>query len=399
MPIPNFERVGNLGYCALSPETVIGTAVTPTDATLLYDETMTTNYNLQDQAPIYGQPFETFATLPGQRTHSGDVTVVGEPNTLAYFIDMLYTRGSVSGSGPYTWPFSLTAAPTKSYTMDVSTGNLVKRYFGVMASKITPSWNKNEMQLKVSMSALGSFLGAQIAATPTGSGPYTVAFSTEYSDTPTAGLVVGDLIRFYHHGGSSYTDATIATVVDGTHITTATNVTTFAVGDYMYLRPATPSFDTLNTFLWSKTQFQFADNLTDAASASPLRVEQGSTWELDNNFEKAGGSDRSGSADPASLVRTTGMVGLTIKKFFDHTDDLELYKSLANSACIVTHYAGPSNEYQFQIKYPQLVTDDPLPKLKAKEVNYESIKMHPAYNSDASGGFSIQVINSLATIT
>lgn len=399
MAIPDYERVGNLGYLSLAPETAPGVAATPIESTLLYDETMTTNRNLMDQAPIYGQPFETFQTIPGQRTHQGDLTVVAEPNTLAYFMDMLYTSGSTTGSGPYNWPFTLTAAPTKSYTMDVSTGNLVKRYCGVMASKITPNWNKNEMQLKVSVSALYSFLGAPLAGAPTGSGPYTVELSTEYTDTPTLGLVVGDLIRFYHHGGSSYTDATLASIVDDTHITTSTNVSTFAEGDYMYLRPATPSFDTLQTFLWSKTNFQFGDNLTDAASADPVRCETGSTWELDHYFEKDGGSDRSGSEDPASLVRTTGLVGLTIKKFFDLTDDLELYKSMANTACIVTHYAGPNNEYKFQISYPQLVTDDPLPQLKAKSVNYETIKMHPNYNSDSSGGFSIVVTNSLASLT
>ena len=89
MAIPDFERVGNLGYLGMAPESTIGTAVTPTDWTLLYDESLTTNYNLQDQAPIYGMPFETYATLPGMRAHTGDVTVVAEANTFTYFSGQL----------------------------------------------------------------------------------------------------------------------------------------------------------------------------------------------------------------------------------------------------------------------------------------------------------------------
>ena len=191
---------------------------------------------------------------PGAPTASGTLTKAsGTGDTTITFSAFVNTGNN--------WPFTLTANPTKSYTVDVSTGNLVKRFYGVMASKISPSFNNNEMQLKVSVSALGSFLGATLASTPTGSNPYTVVFDTQYTATPTAGLVAGDLIRFYHEGGSSYTDATVATIVNGTSITTVTNVTGFVQGDYMFLRPATPSFNVANTFLWSATDFQFADNL------------------------------------------------------------------------------------------------------------------------------------------
>lgn len=465
MALTGIERVGNLGYLGLAPEPSIGTAAIPDDWTLLYDETMTTDYQLQDQTPIFGVPFATYTTLPGQRTHKGDVTVVAEPNTLTYFLDSLFTRGvqtsyytftvtsanatigatytnngvtftvlatiasattllcsapgapttsgtltKSAGTGDTTitfsaatpstnnWPFTLTANPTKSYTVDISTGNFVKRYCGVMASKMNPSWNKNELQLKISLSALYSFLGAQISATPTGSGPYTVVFETQYTPTPTQGLVVGDLVRFYHQGGSSYTDTTIAGITNGTTVTVTANVTSFVAGDYMYLRPASPSFNVLNTFLWSQTQFQFGANLTAAAAATPVRVEQGSMWSLMNNFEKDGGSDRSGNADPASLIRTTGDATLTIKKFFDLVNDIQLYRLLTNTACIITHYAGSTGQYQFQIQYPQLVTDNPLPGLKAKEVNYSTIKLHPDYNSASNGGFLLAVINELTTI-
>lgn len=463
-PIVNREWVGNLGYLGMTPEATIGTAVTPDDWTLLYDETLTTNYQLQDETPIYGQPFATYQTLPGQRTHKGDITIAAEPNTATYLFDAMLTRGTVTSTYTFTvtsanatqgatytnngvtytvvstissgttlvctgsgapstsgtltkatgtgdatitfsaatdgvnvWPFTLTSAITNSYTIDISTGFYVKRFYGCMINKITPSFDKNEMRLKAAVSALGSFIGAPLASTPTGSNPYTVTFSTTYTSTPTAGLVVGDLIRFYHSGGTNYTDATVASIVNGTQITTTTNVTSFNSGDFMFLRPATPSFNLENIFLWTNTTFQFGSNLSGAASATQLRVEEGSMWELENDFEKDGGSNRSGSADPASLVRTTGKASLTVKKFFGLTDDVQKYELLTAQACIITHTSATG--YSLQVEFPQMVADNPLPGLASDKVSYSNIKFHPDYNSSSNGGYLVNITNQLATIS
>lgn len=389
------ERIGNLGYAAFAPEVTIGTAVTPADFTLLMDETITTNYNLQDQAPAYGSKAETYAVIPGLRSHKGDVTVIAEPNTATYLVDSLLTRGSVTGSGPYTWPFTH-SGNSKSYTLDVSLGNLVKRFFGVQTSKLTPSWNKNELQLKASVSALGSFQGAYISSV-SGSGPYTVTFDTTYSPNPTKGLVVGDLVRFYHPGGSTI-DAVIATVASGTSITTTTNVSSMIVGDVMHLRPQTVALNTLQSFLWSNTQFCFGASAAIAASAAQTRVEQGSTWELDHNFESDDGAARSGDADPASLIRTTVNCAVTIKKFFDTPEDLIAFNQQSKNALIINHYAGASNQYNLQITFNNIKTDDPMPKIKPKAVNYSNIKYHPQNDQTDQQMFGVKVISGLSTI-
>ena len=390
------ERIGNLGYAALAPETTVGVAATPADFTLLYDETLTTNYNLQDLAPAYGSKAETYAVVPGLRDHKGDIQIMAEPNTATYLADGLLTRGSVSGAGPYTWPFSHTGN-SKSYTLDVSLNNVVKRFVGCQISKLAPVWNKNELQFKATISALSSFQGAYISSV-SGTGPYTVTIDGTYGTDLTKVLVIGDLLRFYHAPGTTI-DCVVATIVGPTSFTTTTNVTTMITGDVVHLRPATPALNTLQPFLWSNTQFCFGATATAAASAAQTRVEQGSTWELMHNFESDSGSPRSGAADPASLIRTTVNAALTIKKFFDTPDDVMAFNQQTKQACVIHHYAGANNQYDFQVILNNIKTDDPMPKIKPKAVNYSNIKYHPQNDQTDGQMFGLVVKSGLATIT
>lgn len=394
------EWVGNLGYVAFSTEATPGTAVTPTVFGLLDNETLTTSYNLEDQAPIAGTPFETFQILPGLRDHKGDIELVAEPNTAAQLVDMLLKRGSKSGgSDPYTWPFTVdgSTAPN-SKTIDISTGNIVKRFVGVQASKLTPVFSKNMLNLKVSVSALGSFQGGVLASAPTGSNPYTAIFDTTYDTNPTAKLVVGDLIRGYLANGTTI-DATIATIVDAKTITTTTNITTMAQGDIIYLRPATQSLSLKSPFLWSNTQFCFGSTASAALSAAQTRVEQGSSWELDYAFESDNGSQRSGSFDPASLPRTTAKSMLTIKKFFDTPTDVINFNNQNKTACVIRHYAyDGAVTHELRITLNNIKTDDPMPKVKAKAINYSEIKYKPQYDTSDAQEFDVKVINSLTAL-
>lgn len=395
------EWRGNDGYIAFSTETSPGVpSVTPSVFGLIDDETITTNYNLEDQDPIFGNPAQTFQVLAGLRDHKGDITMIAEPNTAAHAVDMLLARGSSTGSDPYTWPFTLSAtALPKSKTVDISTGNVVKRFVGVQASKIALSQSKNQLMLKVSVSALGSFQGGVLASAPTGTGPYTIVFDTTYDTDPTAKLVMGDLIRFYKASDGTTVDATVASITDAKTITTTTDVTTMAQGDIMYLRPQTPSFTLLSPFLWSNTQFCFGATASAALSAAQTRLEQGSTWEVDYGFESDSGSQRSGSADPASLVRMLGKPSLNIKKFFDTPDDVINFNQLNKTACVVRHYAYSGGKtYELRITLNHLVTDDPLPKIKSKAINYSDIKYATQYSQSDSQICDIKVINGSATL-
>lgn len=396
-------RLSNLGYLMLSKETTPGTPVLPAIAVPLYDESMGTDANIIDINPADGTKFATYASLPGVRSHKGDVTVLFEANTAAHFFNSLLTQGtSTNSGGVFTYPFTL-GSDSASYTWDVSLGNIVKRFYGVKASKINPSLNKNEWQAKVSVSALGSFDGRTVASI-TGTGPYVVTLddtNAYFDGNPTKGLVVGDLIRFYDTATSAYVcDGTI-TVLTATQVTFTVNsgvTTAIGAGDIIQLRPQTPTYNNLQPFLWSKTRFCFGATASAALSATHTPVDNGSTWDIMHNFSEADGAQRSGSFDPASLDRTTGDIDLTIKKLTDTPEDLAAYKALTKSACVVRMYAGSTNQYECRITYNQLVMDTPLGNIKSGSLVMSTEKYHTNMNFTDGQAFDVKVLNALATV-
>lgn len=466
MPGPTYlESIGNTGYVAFGPEVAIGTPVIPADMGFMDNETMQTMANFEEQTPITGQLMDNYQTLPGLRTHGGDVSIVAEPNTALYLTDMLLARGTVSpiylftvtsanatigatytnngqtftvlgtiassttliasgtgaptstgtltkagGTGDATitysaqskisnmWPFTL-ANPSKSYTIDIPVGQgLVKRFWGCMAESLSPSWNKNQLYLKASISALGSFQGRQVASVA-GSGPYTVTLDTSYSQSPTTGLVVGDLIAFYD-STNAIVNATVASVVNGTQFTTATNVSAFVSGDFVYLRQQTLTNNMLSPFLWSNASFCFGATAAAALVATPTPIEQGANWNISWPFENKGGSARSGSPDPSSLVRLTAQPTLELKKFFGSPQDIQNFNQLNKTACVIRLYAYVGTTvYEMRITFNHLTTDSPMPQVGARKVNYSAMKFIPQYDVTDGQGFDIKLINGLATIT
>lgn len=355
-----------------------------------------------------GQTFTVAATIAASTTlicyGTGAPLASGTLTKATGTGDATITFSAMAAGTNYTWPFIL-ANPSKSYTIDVSIGGslavgngLVKRFYGCMVESLTPSFTNNQMFLKASISALGSYEG-RLITTVTGAGPYTVNLDTQYTATPTAGLVVGDLIAFYN-SANAITTATIASIPNSTSITTSTNVTTFtANSSIMYLRSQSPTFNILNPFLWSNTQFCFGSTASVALGAAQTRLEQGSAWNINWPFENKGGSPRSGNADPASLVRLTATTGLDIKKFFGSPQDIVDFNQLTKNACVIRHFAGSSNQYELRVTLNHLVTDSPVPSIGAKKVNYANIKYHTQLDTTDSQMFDLKLINGLATIT
>jgi hypothetical protein len=389
------ERLSNLGYMAVIKEATKGTPLTPTTFIHLYDENMNTNGNFLDQKPVSGNKAATQAVLQGQRSHKGDVTVQCEPNTIGYLLDMLLTRSGTTGSNPYTHTFVLSATQNpNSYTIDISTGNIVSRYWGVEASKLSPNWNGVELQAKISLSALGSFQGREIATVAT----TTLTLKTDYDPVPNKGLVVGDLVRVYKSSTGATLDTTIATVnVDGVTITLGASAAAFAAGDMIYLRPATATYTEQPTFLWPKTKFRPGATAAAALSATPLAVEKGSAFNIMHSFESDDGAMRSGSFDPFALVRTTGDIDLSIKRFFDTPEDIQNFNSLAKTAWVIQHLSGSTNQYEFRVTVNHVKTDGVIVgNLKSGEVEYSEIKLDPQYDPTDAAMFSVTLINAIS---
>ncbi len=388
-------RLSNNGYLMIAKQPNDTTPAAPSIAVPLYEESFNTNGNFQDISASAGSKFATHSTIPGVRSHTGELTAMFEPNTAAHLFNALLTKGASSGTDPATHPFTL-GDDSASYTFDISMGNIVKRMIGVKVSKISIAWEDNEGRASLTVSALASFDSREIGSV-TGAGPYTVTLKDPngvYDGRPTKGLVVGDLIRFRKADGTTV-DATVATIPDGTTFTTSTSPAGVAAGDAVHLRPATPNLNNQQPFLWSKTRFHFGATATAALSAAHTPVEKGSSWEVMHDFADADGAARSGSFDRASLDRTTGNISLSISKLTDTPEDLTAFKNMNKSACVVRHYAGATNQYELRLTYNALVTDTPLGNVKTGELVLSKLSYHSNLNQTDGQAFDVKVLNGI----
>lgn len=390
------EIVGNVGYFAFRKEAVKGiVAGAPNVFLPLYTESMQTNTNFVAQQPIYGGKHITYATLQGQRDHQGDLTVLAEPNTTAHLLNMLATKGSTTGADPYTHPydFSATSNP-KSYTVDISLGNVVKRFWGFELSSLSPDFNDNEIRWAIKASALGSFQARTIESIDTTE----IVLDTKYDPNPTLGLFTGDLVRIYKKSDGTVLDTTVASVTDGTTVVLGASAAAFAAGDIIHLRPATPSFALLPTFLWAKMQFHFGADASAALSAPQTRIESGSTFEIMHPFEDDGGSKRSGGFDPASLVRLASDGTLTIKKYLDTPEDIQAWSDLDKRALVIRMLSGDENQYECRVIFYNLTLDEASASIESNSVVYATETPKINYDPSAGKAVSITAINGLATV-
>ena len=131
------ERNAAVGYVALGKQSSPTTPVTPALYTPYYSTSLATDFNVASDEPVYGNRFKRFQSLKTSRKHGGSVEVMAEPNTAAYWLDMLSTKASTTGANPYTHTFGQSiATDPNSYTLDVSVGAQVIRYWGIQASKL-----------------------------------------------------------------------------------------------------------------------------------------------------------------------------------------------------------------------------------------------------------------------
>lgn len=392
------ERHSNLGYIAIKKQSAAATAVTPDTYLLGYEEDFTTDGHFDEINPIAGQAFKRWDVLRGIRSHGGSFTVQAEPNTAGYLFDMFTNRTATSGSDPYTHTFKFNSTDSNYYTLDLGYVSQVVRFWGVAASDITPSFEGNEMRLTVGASALYSWAGREVS-TVTGAGPYTITFKTDYVSNPTAGLVVGDLIQLYDVSAVAYINAVVDTIENTTQITVSENVSAGAAGDFVTLRPATPSFTLKPAFTWGNTEFRFADTAANALTATHTPLEPDSAWHLMHEFEDPEGAKRSGSHDPAALVRMQGDAELNIKKYFDTPLDLEYFNALTKRACVIRHFSyDGSNTYELRVTLNNLTLQNPQPHLATEEILYSELALLPQYDTSDTQAVDIKVLNAVSTI-
>jgi hypothetical protein len=389
------ERNASAGYLALKKETTKGTAVTPNVYVPYYKQSMATDPNLISDEPVYGNKFKRFQALQGLRSHSGSITAMAEPNSIAYLLDMFSTHTGVTGSNPYTHAYgaSSTTDPN-SYTIDISLVSQVVRFMGVEASKIAFNWDGEKMVVDMDMAGLKSFYGREIASVST----TTVVLKTDYDPSPTDGLVANDLVKLTTVDGVTTLNTTISSITNGTTIVLGASAASFNAGDMLLLRPATPSLSLLTPFLWGKTQFCFGADATTALSATQTRLEPGSVITLMHDFQDKTGSKRSGAFDPASLPRDQYDAQFKAKKYFDLPDDIKYWNAINKRACVMRAYSGSSNQYELRVTLNNMkINTDPIPT-DSGSVIYHDFDFMPQYDTTDGQAFDVKVINAVATV-
>jgi len=395
------DRLSNLGYMAIGKETTKGTPVTPDVFIPLYEESMTTNPNLDMDNPIMGNRFARYFNFQGQRDHQGVVTVMGEPKTLPHLLNMILKKGSTSGSGVYTHPYTLdNDQPSEaSYTIEIVKDGVTFRFYGVEISKISPVFENNTLRLNLNMSALGQFSIAPISSA-SGSGDDNVVLATDYDSSPNTGAVVGDtlvLVKTTSGSSETYEEVEISAVdSDGVSLTTEEITGTYTTGDYCYIKKQTPSYSLGEPLKWSGTEFRFGDTALAALTATQTRVEQGSTFNLLNNFEDDAGTKRSGDLDPAALVRTIGDIELTIKKTFKDYKEYERFISMRKRSIVIRMFGeviSGSDKNELRITINNLkIKNSPAP-LRTGEIIYLEQEYSAQYDPSDAQGMDVKVVN------
>ena len=398
------EQIANLGYMALKEETASGTPVTPDVFVPVYEETFTTNINVDEDNPVVGNRSARFQVLRGQRTHTGSFICMAEPNTSLYIWSMLLARGSVTGSGPYTWPFTL-GDPVKTYTIEFGKGNAAFRYWGVKARSIVPSYDENKMRYNVDVAALGSFTAREVLSI-TGTGPWVVTFNTNYDPNPTKGLVAADIVQFLDVSTGDVLNSTVTSVDNVTDVTFPVagggdeDLTALAAGDVVYLRKLTPSLTIQAPFTWARQEFRFGVDASTALSAAHTPLEKGSEWNVTHRMQTDEGEMRSGSYDPAAIVHTQGEVILRAMKFFDTLEDFNRFVTVAKRACVARAFSDPvsGTDQELRITMNNLRASEAPTPLKTGEIFFSEFNFLSAYDVSDAQMFDVTVINNLAAL-
>ena len=395
------ERNAAVGYAAIKKESTAGTPVTPDVYTPYYKQNISTDFHLMADTPVYGNRFKNFQHLRGSRSHGGGITVMAEPDTAARWLDMLLSKSSTSGSDPYTHVFGVSNnTPPNSYTVDVSLGSQVIRYWGVQASNLNIAWEDEKMQFELDVAALGSFHGREISEVDTTD----VTLKTDYDDNPTKGLVDGDLVSIVDPTGAVATlNTTVSSVDDETGVTLGASAAAFSAGAMIVLRPATPSLSVKRPFLWGLTRYFFDDTVADALTASSdadnqTRLDPGTELSIMNEFEENEGSKRSGGFDPASLIRTVVDYSFKIKKFFDGPEDIKNWNALTKRALVMKSFSGASNEYELRIALHNMTQKNQTPETESASTIYTEPDFGANYDQSDGKGVEVTVIDAVSTI-
>jgi hypothetical protein len=387
------------GYIALKKQVDANTPATPTVYCPYYSQGVTTDPHFMSDEPIYGRRFKRLQTLQAIRSHGGQVVVMAEPDSAPLWHDMTMAQvGSDATNNPifrYDFGESITVDPIY-YTMDISYGSYVERFWGVGAEKITYGWNGEKMQYTLDTAGLGSFNGREVASISTTA----VTLKTDYDPAPTKGLVVNDLVKIIKADGTT-TNFTVSAVTSDTVVTLSATAAAFAAGDMLVLRPASPTLSFKTPFLWPRTQFYFAADAATALTNSSTttnqqRLDVGTEISIMNSFDNAEGTKRSGAFDPASLPRTVYDAEIKIKTFLDNPEKIKDWNALRKKAMIMRCFSGTGYEMRVTVNNMVALTNDHPTESMA--IIYHEFAYQPNFDTTDNQAFGVSIFTPRTTL-
>ncbi len=295
---------------AIGIETTAGVAVIPDIFVPLVSENVKTVVNHVADRRMKGHAWKANDLLRGNRSHEGEIVILGDADNLSHILNMVMTKGSTSGDATngFTHPFTVGAGDT--YTFEISKGAYTQRYYGVYIDELTISFQDGQMQLSLSIRAMGQVSVGQLGVAIAGAGT-TLILDDKYDITPNRGYVVGDSFIV-----NSDTVEITGVETDGITLTFDSVSITASIGDEVHLVPLTVTNPTLEDPLYlGNCLVGIGATESAATTAAGSRATASKIYDLDivikNNLFSQNGSSR---FDPVQIIPRTREAMVTLKQ-------------------------------------------------------------------------------------
>jgi len=323
------QYLSDNAYLAIKPESTPGTAVIPTIFVPLVSEAIKTVVNHNADQRMKGVDWKATDLLRGNRSHEGEVVVLGDPDSLGHFLNMVMTKGSTTGNGTdgYTHPFTVGAGD--SYTFEIKRGLYAQRYFGVKVDDLKLDFDGGQLRLGANIKAMGQVGVMTLGVALTGAGMTSMTLDDEYDIAPNRGLVVGDILVV---GGVEITLTSVNS--NGVAVGFSSTTVNASVGDPVYLKPQTATFPSLqDPFYLGNCLVGFGVDETAATTAAGARSTATAIYDMEimikSNLFAQNGSSR---FDPVQILPRTKEAQIMLKQLFESVAQRQKFQDRVKQA-------------------------------------------------------------------
>lgn len=383
------------GYLAVKVETTEGTAVRPDHFIPLVSESIKSVLNYTADRRLMGLDWKSDDLLRGRRTHEGDIVLYADADNLGHLLNMIFKKGTTTGSAivGYTHPFTVDSP--KTYTIEIGKGNYAQRYFGVKGEQLKLDFVDGKMQAVLTIKAMGQVSVGTLSAALTGAGMTSLTLKQEYDLTPNNGFVIGDVITV---GGVDITLTGVS--ADGITLTFASISVTASIGDPVLLKVQTPSYANLaDPLKQGNALVGIGADETAATTAAGSKTTATPCYEFaitkKNNLLDAPSTN---SQDPAKLLPQTRECELTLSQTFESVAQHQKWLDITKQAVtlIVSGKAIGAFKELLTWKFYKVKLTTNENTLEVGSLLFDKGTFEALYDSSAAKAIYIELVNRTA---